>query len=286
MGNLWSTVWREDADVFTQNRKDGLIDEIKNLGITGECRTINILVVGLVGSGKSSLVNTFITVSRNSGQLSSYAVSHTKYYRSTTKKLVEVELMTLSNNATVNIFDCCGFPPDPNEAPTLGDDIEKTINGHIKSGYEFQNQTIQENDEYYRRNPTLSDKMHCVLFVVNGEQDLKENDSVYSRLKRLQDHLEDMNIPIRLILTKADKDSVCGVSGLSYIFWSTEAKNKVEDAKHSFGLLDCQVYPIANYVSGTKQTVTQDVLALLAMNNIIQEALLYIKYKNKLFIDS
>lgn len=94
------------------------------------------------------------------------------------------------------------------------------------------------------------------------------------------------DIPIRLILTKADKPSVCGVSGLSYIFWSTEAKNKVEDAKKSFALLDCQVYPIANYVSGTKQTVTQDVLALLAMNNIIQEALLYIKYENKSLIDS
>lgn len=89
------------------------------------------------------------------------------------------------------------------------------------------------------------------------------------------------DIPIRLILTKADKPRVCGVSGLSNIFWSTEAKNKVEDAKKSFALLDCQVYPIANYVSGTKQTVIQDVLALLAMNNFIQEALLYIKYKNK-----
>lgn len=59
--------------------------------------------------------------------------------------------------------------------------------------YQFQNKKIQENDEYYRRNPTLSDKMHCVLFVVDGEQDLKENDSVYSPLKRLQKNLEDMS---------------------------------------------------------------------------------------------
>lgn len=89
------------------------------------------------------------------------------------------------------------------------------------------------------------------------------------------------DIPIRLILTKADKPEVCGVSGLSNIFWSTEAKNKVEDAKSLFALQDCQVYPIANYVSGTKQTVPKDVLALLAMNNIMQEALLYIKYNKK-----
>lgn len=84
---LYSWKWfYKSFNLFLQ-RKDGLIDEIKNLGITGECRTINILVVGLLGPGKSSLVNTFITVSRNSGQLSSYAVSHPKYYRSTTKKV-------------------------------------------------------------------------------------------------------------------------------------------------------------------------------------------------------
>lgn len=84
---LCSRTWFYKSFNLLLQRKDGLIDEIKNLGITGECRTINILVFGLVGSGKSSLVNTFITASRNSGQLSSYAVSHPNNYRSTTKKV-------------------------------------------------------------------------------------------------------------------------------------------------------------------------------------------------------
>lgn len=279
MGNFWSSVWREDGDVFTKNRKDGLIDEIKKLGLTGECRTINLIVVGLMGSGKSSLVNTLKTVARNSGEIATLSVVHRKYHSSTTKKLTKIPLMTLSNNTTVNIFDCLGFSRDTNKHAALEADIKKTINGHIKHGYKFQAESIQESDEYYRINPTLSDKMHCVLFVVNGNQDLKENDSVYMPLKSLQDDLEDMNIPIRMILTRADKPSVCGNSGLSYIFWSKEAKNKVENAKDCFSLQDCQVHPIANYVSRTRQTVTQDVLALLAMNNIIQEALLYIEYK-------
>lgn len=87
-----------------------------------------------------------------------------------------------------------------------------------------------------------------------------------------------LDIPIRLILTKADKFSACGYSGLSNIFWSTDAENKVKQAEKVFDLQESQVHPIANYVSGTKQNITQDVLALLAMNNIFQEALLYIKF--------
>lgn len=279
MGNFWSSVWREDADVFTKNRKDSLLDEIKKLELTEECPTINLIVVGLMGSGKSSLVNTLKTAARESRHIATFAVAHPKYQSTTTKKLTKVKLMTLSNNTTINIFDCRGFPRDTNNHAAFEADIKKTINGHIKHDYEFQSESIRESDDKYRNNPTLSDKMHCVLFVVDGTQDLTENDSVYRPLKCLKSSLEDMNIPIRMILTRADKPSVCGYSGLSYIFWSKEAKNKVENAKDLFALQDCQVHLIANYVSGTTRTVTQDVLALLAMDNIIQEALLYIEYK-------
>lgn len=50
--------------------------------------------------------------------------------------------------------------------------------------------TIREDDEYYRLNPTISDKMHCVLFVikadflVEGEHDL---------LKSVQPDLQNMS---------------------------------------------------------------------------------------------
>lgn len=68
-------------------RKNGLIDEIKKLGLTGECRTINLIVVGLMGSGKSSFVNTLKTVARNSGEIATLSIVHPKYHSSTTKKV-------------------------------------------------------------------------------------------------------------------------------------------------------------------------------------------------------
>lgn len=45
----------------------------------------------------------------------------------------------------------------------------------------------------------------------------------------------------------------------------------------NFGLQDCQILPIVNYGNGLEQNITQDVLALLTIDNILQEALSYIK---------
>lgn len=79
-----------------------------------------------------------------------------------------------------------------------------------------------------------------------------------------------------------DQQTLCGFDGdLKGIFRSRQAKLKVELAIKNFGVQDCQVLPIANYVKGMEQNTTQDVLALLTIDNILQEAITYIKNENK-----
>lgn len=56
--------------------KDRLLTEISSLVPPKECQTVNLIVIGQKGSGKSSLVNTFKTVLRNSGQLSTIAATY------------------------------------------------------------------------------------------------------------------------------------------------------------------------------------------------------------------
>lgn len=54
------------------------------------------------------------------------------------QQLTKIQLMPLSNNTTVNIFDCLGFSRDTNKHAALEADIKKTINGHIKHGYKVK----------------------------------------------------------------------------------------------------------------------------------------------------
>lgn len=267
--------WREAVDIFSQNEKDRILSEIGTLVPPKQCQTINLIVIGNDGSGKSSLVNTFKTVLRNSGQLSTTTTTYGIETPSTTKKLFEITLKRFPQGEKLRIYDGRGLFRKPIQAEQTKpdeDDFIKTIEGHVKKGYKSKKTTIQEDDELYRRNPTISDKMHCVLFVINADHVLGGD---HAALLRIQRHMRDMNIPIRLILTRVD--NVCRPAELNSIFWNEKAYNKVEEAKKIFGFQDCQILPIANYVRGTTQNITQDVLALLALDNIVQEALSYIE---------
>lgn len=74
-----------------------------------------------------------------------------------------------------------------------------------------------------------------------------------------------------------DKLELCGSGEVGGIFWSRQVDIKVKLAKETFGLQDNQILPIANYVGETKQQLPKDILALQAMDNILEEALAYIK---------
>lgn len=56
------------------------------------------------------------------------------------------------------------------------------------SALQFQtDREIQNNDGFYREDPTVSMVMHCVLFVVNA--DMLDDKSDFSTLKNIQYYL-------------------------------------------------------------------------------------------------
>lgn len=269
--------WRKyPADIFSQASKDRLLKKIYDCSPPEPCQAINLMVIGNIGSGKSSLINTLFTVFRNNGQQSTLASSHGTSMECITKRLHEVTLMTFRNGKKLRIYDCRGV--HFSECNThYSNDLINAVDGRIKKGYEFKNDSgIQKDSKFINRNPTISDRMHCVLYVAQANQDqIEEPKSV---LNTVRGHVGDLDIPLRLILTKADQLNLCGYNGdLSGIFQSRQVKLKVEMAIKNFGLQDCQILPIVNYGNGLEQNITQDVLALLTIDNILQEALSYIK---------
>lgn len=60
---------------------------------------------------------------------------------------------------------------------------------------------------------------------------------------------------------------------LSGIFHNRLLYDKVKKVKEICSLQDCHILPIANYVNSDKQNLNQDILALLALDNILQETL-------------
>lgn len=282
MGKIWSALskngpmkepWRDGAEnIFTSEEKDFLLDGIVHIDPPEQA--VNLLVIGPKGSGKSSLINTFKTVVRNSGQVCTVVPAYGIDHGCTTKKLNGVTLKTFSSGKKICAYDTCGIQREPlrNENDTNAafvDDLKRTIAGHVMHNYEFQETSIDEESDFYRGTPTLSDRMHCVLFVINAEQVQERPD--YNTLLRVQRHLADENVPLRLVLTKVDKLLPDGPDKLDCIFHNRHVYDKVRKAKELFSLQDCHILPIANYVNSAHQNLNQDVLALLALDNILQE---------------
>lgn len=81
-----------------------------------------------------------------------------------------------------------------------------------------------------------------------------------------------VDVLLRLVLTQVDKLHPGKPEQLSGIFHDRLVDDKVRKVKEIFSLQDCHILPIANYVN-SKQNLNQDVLALLALDNILQESL-------------
>lgn len=67
--------------------KDQLLEKIRAFEPPGKCKDINLLVIGSIGSGKSSLVNTFTTVLRDNDQIATPAVANENHFASVTSNV-------------------------------------------------------------------------------------------------------------------------------------------------------------------------------------------------------
>lgn len=268
---LTANPWRQPSH-WDRTLEQSLVNEITQLR---PGRKHNLLVLGPVGAGKSSFVNSILSVAKGR----KYAMADTAFsgIESTT-----VELTKYTHEGFLrgfNLYDCMGIEPD-GSIGMLENDATLLFEGHIKNKYRFiKDRPISDQSTYYNRDPNVYDQMHCIIFVMSAENILTGMTRAYvQKMKRLQKIIKDKRIPRILILTKVE--NICDEveRDISLMFRSEKIYEAVKIASEVFVISQASIHPVKNYEEDFNVGPITNIPILLALRQAMHYATDRVEY--------
>ncbi|KAL3875143.1 hypothetical protein ACJMK2_038071 [Sinanodonta woodiana] len=228
-----------------------------------------ILMIGAVGAGKSSFFNTINSIFKGRitypGCSGSAEHSLTSVYRQ-----YQVKSLKTGKELKFRLCDTCGL--EESVGPDLAD-LNLLITGNIPDRYQFNpSSPITTDIPGFIDRPELKDKIHCVVFVLDGSTVDVFPQTILDKIKQVQIRMNKTGLPRVVLLTKIDKLSKTVQDDVSKVFMSKEVKEAVDKVSQMIGIPRGNVLPIKNYENEICLDDGTSCLALLALDQIINSA--------------
>ncbi|XP_062604762.1 interferon-induced protein 44-like [Saccostrea cucullata] len=275
--DLLQTPWQEMDDFdWSEKSLDSLLTEIEKytplaeIGNHSNIPHVNILLLGRISSGKSSFFNTVDSVFKGRLSLRSRAGCASS---SLTKSIDIYKVKGRKNTGTLNfrMVDCRGLEEDQS---VNSRDVEAILDGHVMDGYVFNQSTpITKDNPKFRKNPTFVDRIHCVIFVVDGSNppEITMSQNVEKQVKELQEMMNRRKIPQLILLTKVDTMATAKEE-LSKVFHSKSVLEMRDKVAMSFGLPAYTVLPMQNLANSRTVSKEVKILTLYNLRQVLRAA--------------
>ncbi|XP_063074589.1 interferon-induced protein 44-like [Engraulis encrasicolus] len=251
-----------------------MIEEVRNLKLRHpKVEHLRLLVVGPVGAGKSTLINSIGSIFQ--GRLYQGALADTACDTSFTQKLQTQKIRDGESEKFLPfvISDIMGLEGSASAAGIRVDDIIMVLQGHIKDGYRFiHSEPIKRQDRSYRSNPDLHKKVHCVVLVFPADKTAMmehDEDGVIAKMREVRKGAAELKIPQVVVMTMVDKACPEVRKDLKMIYSSKKIKEKMQECSKQLGVPMNYVYPVKNYHEETELRDDVDVLLLSALKQIL-----------------
>ncbi|CAK6964887.1 interferon-induced protein 44-like [Scomber scombrus] len=152
-----------------------------------------------------------------------------------------------------------GLEPE-NDHGVHVEDIKLVMKGHFN-----HKSPLSEGNKRYNPNPTLDDKVHVLVFVVDaGKVSLMQED-VVKKMKDIRQAACDLEIPQVAILTKIDEACPKTKENIQDVYESKHLKEKVDMFSQQVGLPQSCIFLVKNYSS---ETYTNDYIDTMMLNTL------------------
>ncbi|KAI4873966.1 hypothetical protein NFI96_030642, partial [Prochilodus magdalenae] len=153
------------------------------------------------------------------------------------------------------------------------DDIIKALKGHIPDDYEFQPEaSISENNKDYISNPTLNNKIHCLISVVAADRGTLMDKGVIQKMKTIRAEASKLGIPQLVFMTRVDQACKMTQKDLTKIYRSKKINEKMQECSVKLGVPMTCIFPVKNYHDETKMNYNLNCLMLEALTQAVRSA--------------
>lgn len=268
--DIMETPWREFPEWDTKTLEK-LKDEVENYRPVEETNIpkANILLIGKIGAGKSSFINTINSILR--GNITSPAITGISDHSLTTSlRIYQVRSQLSRKPLNFNLYDTRGLEEDQ------GIDSQELcyiLDGNLPDKYTF-NPSCQATPAVpgFNKNPGMRDMIHVVAFVVDASSFEDMSDDLIAKIKNLRSKMNQRDIPQVVLLTNVDQISEIVEKNLSKLFHCKAIQEHVDDVAKLIGLPRGHVMPLKNYECEMDLHQNVTILSLHALSVILRFA--------------
>lgn len=267
LGGLLSKPWRNIN--WTVERKQQLMKAIQNY--KPDIKTVRqarVLLVGPVGSGKSSFFNSINSVFR--GNMTSQAIAGTAGRSVTTQfRTYNIKAGKGGGIVPLTLCDTMGLEENPDGGLDL-EDVVNIYKGHIQDRYQFSPSAPLHSDAPgFKKLPTLKDMIHCVVYVIDTCKVSLLPQKMLEKLAAIRKKTNQLGIPQILLMAKVDEACPLVAEDLKKVYHSVYIQRKARDLSESLGIpLSC-ILPVKNYSEELDLDLNTDILLLSAVEQML-----------------
>ncbi|MCJ8737612.1 hypothetical protein PDJAM_G00026070 [Pangasius djambal] len=275
--HLLETPWRSLN--WNSESREEMMEKVQSYKPASEAVSqARVLLLGPVGAGKSSFISSVQSVF--SGRVINRAMVGSSASTSFTKKLQSFPIRRSgerSDPTALVLCDIMGIGEGDSTGLSLYDAL-CVIKGHVLEGHQFvAEQPVTFDTMGIIKKPSLKDKIHCVVFVVDASKINSYAKGLSTTFQQLRQNISSLGVHQVALLTHVDEVCTDTSRDVSQVYRSRNIQQLMVKAGALLGMATSYIVPVRNYSFQLELDHNTDILLLNAVDHILQYTDLYFK---------